>query len=521
MGVMVVSQLVLAIAASSLITLVLLHVILRVSKKAPMLPPGTEDLTAFLFDGEDLLDATQNGRRLLARSGGETDWQALRTLLQKRFPDLGDALPVPGQGGVHLSPEDDDDPARLHIEAYGNKLRVELCENAGQSGVTYAELRDALYQAEFLQEICNSAPFPMWKTNKKGSVVWHNTAYHRVAVAAGVDPADFSAPILTVEETISGKRRARAAISRRDRDTPSWYDVSARSTPKGEIFHATNIDAVIQAELAQSNFVQTLAKTFAQLSTGLAVFDRNGQLALFNPALLDMTRAPADFLSSRPSLLTFFDRLRECRTMPEPKRYAEWRKQITQIISDATDGRYQETWELDSGKVYRVTGRPHPDGAVAFLFEDITAEVSQTRSFRHELNLGQSILDNFDAGLVVFSQTGELTLSNKAFREMWGIEPETAFAATSVIDCLHAWQRACTPNPALGDLRDFVLKSGERAPWDCVIQRLDGSPVRLYVAPIVGACTMVRFDALGAAESFHCTQGDAQMRLPRLAAPGG
>ncbi len=131
--------------------------------------------------------------------------------------------------------------------------------------------------------------------------------------------------------------------------------------------HAIDINAVISAEIAQRNFVQTLAKTFAQLSTGLAIFDRNSQLALFNPALVDLSALPIEFLSARPDLLSFFDRLCDSRVMPEPKNYNSWRQEIADVIAAATDGSYQETWSLDTGQTYRVSGRPHPDGAIAFL----------------------------------------------------------------------------------------------------------------------------------------------------------
>lgn len=73
----------------------------------------------------------------------------------------------------------------------------------------------------------------------------------------------------------------------------------------------------------RKNFVQTLTKTFATLSIGLVIFDRNRQLMLFNPALIDLTTLPADFLSARPNLLTVFDKLRDNQIMPEPKKLCD------------------------------------------------------------------------------------------------------------------------------------------------------------------------------------------------------
>jgi PAS domain-containing protein len=80
-----------------------------------------------------------------------------------------------------------------------------------------------------------------------------------------------------------------------------------------------DITEIVRAQQAQKNFVQTLTKTFATLSIGLAIFDRNRQLMLFNPALIDLTALTADFLSARPNLLTAFDKLWDNQIMPETK----------------------------------------------------------------------------------------------------------------------------------------------------------------------------------------------------------
>ena len=89
--------------------------------------------------------------------------------------------------------------------------------------------------------------------------------------------------------------------------------------------------------------------------------------------------------------------------MPEPKNYHSWREELANVIKAATDGSYQENWSLGTGQTYRISGRPHPDGAIAFLIEDISAEVSLARGFRAELAIGQSMMNTFDIGMVVFS----------------------------------------------------------------------------------------------------------------------
>ena len=138
-------------------------------------------------------------------------------------------------------------------------------------------------------------------------------------------------------------------------------------------------------------------------------------------------------------MLSFFDQLRENRQMPEPKNYLNWRQEIADVIAAAADGKYQEVWSLENGRTYSVLGRPHPDGATAFLIEDISAEVTLTRNFRSELELSQSILDTVSDAIVVFSSSGILTFCNQAYRDLWGQNPESAFADVTIHDCVNLW----------------------------------------------------------------------------------
>ena len=126
------------------------------------------------------------------------------------------------------------------------------------------------------------------------------------------------------------------------------------------------------AEASLRRFVETLTETFAHLPIGLAVFDKNRRLGLFNPALTELVKIDAVWLAGRPSLRDFLERLRETRQMPEQKDFASWRRKLSELEEGAREGTYEESWQLPSGKIFRVTGRPHPQGALAFLFEDIS-----------------------------------------------------------------------------------------------------------------------------------------------------
>lgn len=130
---------------------------------------------------------------------------------------------------------------------------------------------------------------------------------------------------------------------------------------------------------------------------------------------------------------------------------------------------------------------------MAFLFEDITAEVTLTRRFRSELEMSQSILDHIDDAVAVFASNGVLTLSNAAYRAMWNVDPDASFAEVTIYDATRDWQGNTLPSSVWGDLRDFVSAQSGRATWWNTVTMTDGSEVVCTVHPVQDGATLVCF----------------------------
>ena len=248
---------------------------------------------------------------------------------------------------------------------------------------------------------------------------------------------------------------------------------------------------MVKAEEAQRTFVQTLTKTFAHLPSGLAIFDRARRLVLFNPALLELSTLPVETLATRPSLHDFLDEIREARVLPEPKNYSTWRDKITSMVTAAVDGTYCETWSLPNGQTYRVSGRPHHDGAVAFLFEDISADISSTRRFRSQIELGQNVIDALPSAIAVFSNLGTLTLSNAQFDQLWKIDH--TLADLTIKDATRLWQSLAMPTPVWETLKVHVETVGDKLTWSESIQLKDGRVLLCSVETLSDGSTMCSF----------------------------
>jgi len=439
---------------------------------------------------------------------GCSNWDTLAARLSGRIPDIAERLTELRALGrsFSVSAPARDSEVRVSGSAQGEKLLIDVTgtiaaaavhEPGGSPQDTAPPSGDE--DLDDLRRIVESAPFMIWRQSASGEVIWANSAYRKLARRARVERPEttslIAAPASLRAAHGAGPRRTAVDIPAdgHGEATRCWFDHYVRDSGQDTLHFAVPADDVTKAEMNLRNFVQTLTKTFAHLSTGLAVFDKNRRLVLFNPALIDLTTLAPAWLSNRPTLAAFLDRLREKRMMPEPKNYRNWRHAMDALERQAANGTYEEIWTLPTGPTYRVTGRPHPEGAVAFLFDDISAEISLTRRFRSELELSQGVLNSLDEAIAVFSADGTLVISNAAYARLWRVDPSVSLGQINVIEATRHWQGACRPNPIWGDLRDFAGTMTERAEWIAEVEMVDGRRLACRFSPIAGGATLAGF----------------------------
>ncbi|WP_139301302.1 PAS-domain containing protein [Vannielia litorea] len=458
----------------------------------------SEEMT-FLFEDEELVDATDEARSFLS-TGPETlpHWPRFLALLASSFPDIGSRVARLAEvGAMELHARDGS--ARLEGEWKEGLARFSLHKGDDIEPAEYDSFSVAAMAEELdvLRAVVDDAPVLAWREDEEGNVTWANGAYIDLLYRMHPDRTTLAWPLprAFAHTFHDGEVDVvhRVSVSIPFIEQVVWYDCITRPMGAEALVFATSADRLVQAERSRLEFLQTLTKTFADLPTGLAVFDRGRQLALFNPALTDLSALEPQFLSSRPTLVAFLDRLREAQRMPEPKDYKTWRASIAQLESAASEGIHQEIWSLPNGQTYRVTGQPHPDGAVAFLFEDISAEMSLTRRFRSELEMGQAVVDSLDEAIAVFSHTGSMVLCNRAYQELWSCDLVGSLSDVSVQDAVRDWS-ALTENNALWTrVSKFLSGQSDRRAWHVDIESAAYGTVKCRFSPVAGGNTLAGF----------------------------
>ena len=416
----------------------------RPGRPAQTARPTAED-AAFLFDGGALIDASPRGHALLeslrARNAHCDDWQSLTRFLLPDFPDLlAQLADLPENRRLRL-------PAaasgiEVLAEWLGGAIRLTLFDTRAEStGITLDRLSYHALQDELtlLRRLSESAPLPLWREGAGGVVTWANGAYlERLAQGPGGTAMAWPLPPLFPAGNPGPPHRVALPAPAGGRQ--AWFDVARLTDGDGVLAYALPADEAHQAERTKRDFVQTLTKAFATLPIGLAVFDRTRRLQMFNPALTDLTGLEPEFLLSRPGIEGFLNRMRDKRVLPEPRDFRAWSRRLLDIETVAPQGQFEETWNLPSGQTFRVSANPHPDGALAFLIEDITSETHLTRNVRAEMETSQSVLNLLDDAIAVFAPSGQLVLTNAAFSRLWTLDGEESLGAVTLSEALENWR---------------------------------------------------------------------------------
>lgn len=491
-----------SILFASAIALLVLYLILRrpVAKPSPILAQ-TPSGPVFLFDDTRLVDCSPAGRALLSQGMAlGDDWAALIAFLKPRFPKIEENLGRIAALGNYSDVSHSNNGVAMMVDVThsGGLTKISLSDPDVTDGPGVAVAiahRAAAEELVVLRETISNAPILAWRENANGDVIWANARYLVMAAATMQSGGPLGWPLPRLFERGSGAQSTdipRQSISNADK-TRAWFDVQTHASGTDMLFFATPADRAVAAETSLQEFMQTLSKTFAQLPIGLAIFDKDRNLQMFNPALLDLTNMPADFLSRRPSLLSVLDAMRERNLLPEPKNYQGWRRQIVEMEIAASSGLFQENWSLADGQTFRVTGRPHPNGALALMIEDISTEMQRTRRYRSDLELGHSVIDQMAEAIVVISQSGQLMWSNSAYNQLWGHDPNATLGEASITSLGEHWKNLSAPSKIWTEIDEFVHTIGDREPWADELRLSDGRLIGCRIAPVASGATMIAF----------------------------
>jgi len=127
------------------------------------------------------------------------------------------------------------------------------------------------------------------------------------------------------------------------------------------------------------------------------------------------------------------------------------------------------------------------------MIEDISSEMLRTRRYRADLELGQSVIDQIDEAVAVFSESGALVMSNAAYAAIWGHDPASGLGDSTLRSLCTHWRSLSAPSAIWAEIEDFGANLGDRIAWSAEVRLLDGRLLECRFAPLAGGATLASF----------------------------
>ncbi|MEO1774799.1 MAG: PAS-domain containing protein [Pseudomonadota bacterium] len=254
---------------------------------------------------------------------------------------------------------------------------------------------------------------------------------------------------------------------------------------------ATDATVAAQAERTLGRFVQTMTETFAHLTAGLAIFDRNQKLVLFNPAFAQLLQLDPSWLANRPSLRDALDALRSNQRIPETGDFHAWRARLLNLFENPERADFDEVWHLADGTNMKVLARPHPHGSLAFVFDDISDRVRLEQRYRQSIDLQVATLNRLEEGLCVFGADGRLQLVNAAFHQIFGTDDSTVHPDLHAREVIRLCRGLTVETEVWERVNKFITAEGARGASSDRLTLGSNRALRLRLAPLPGGATMI------------------------------
>ncbi len=366
---------------------------------------------------------------------------------------------------------------------------------------SFAELKEqatvVVSEMTALRGLAEHLPFPVWRRNEGGRIVWVNNAY-----ASAIEAQDTEAVIAAGAELLGPKTRDNIREAHKARRN---FDEAVPTTVAGERQHLHILDLAltdgsigvaidesridsVREELVQA--AETQARTLDQLTAAIAVFGADRKLRFNNSAFRSLWDLQPAFLDTGPEEGTILDQLRAERKLPEQANYREWRE--NHLTAYGNDGTREEWWHLPDGRSIRVVAMSN-GGQMTYIYENVTEQLSLESRVNVLSQLQGETLDHLAEGVAVFGSDGKLRLFNPVFADIWRMSPDMLREEPHITEVIENCGVIYSKMDVWEGIRIAITDLDNTWPLSGRMDRPDGSVIDYSTVSLAQGMTMLIF----------------------------
>jgi signal transduction histidine kinase len=368
-----------------------------------------------------------------------------------------------------------------------------------KQGGGFSEMKAIKAERDAYAAALEALNIPAWRRGTDLTLEWVNSAYATAvglptpeAVLASQATLDRREPVLAREASDSGKpvREKRYVVLGGQRRALALVEAPVTG---GVVGTAIDVTALEEAEQRLQRHMDAHEETLNKLTTAVAVFGNDQQLAFYNRAFARLWHFDETWLDTHPSDGEILERLRAQRRLPEQRDFQAWKRERLALYSNPSAA-VDELWHLPDDMTIRVVCQPHPMGGLIFLYDDVTDQLTLESNFNTLITVQKETLDSLSEGVAVFGPDGKLQLSNAAFARIWAISQDRLEGKPHFQDVSDICRSL------IGDAEEWTKISAmvtglstERRTEAGRFTRQDGAVLHYAVVPLPDGATLLSF----------------------------
>lgn len=158
-----------------------------------------------------------------------------------------------------------------------------------------------------------------------------------------------------------------------------------------------------------------------QLSSPIAIFNKDSSLGFYNDAYRDLFDFDEEFLKKKPLLSQMHDDLHVRNMLSSHKNYKEFKERRMELFNDSSSS-VDEINHHPDGRVIRITISPSTQGGLVFIFADMSEQISLERKYNTLMAVQKETINSLKEGILVLGIDSKIQFYNDSFAKIWDLK---------------------------------------------------------------------------------------------------
>lgn len=290
-------------------------------------------------------------------------------------------------------------------------------------------INDLRIENEFMKDILNNLPWPVWYKHPNKKLIFCNKAYaealettiekviedqiHLKSWQQGCRTPNLTELVLKTKQ--HQVQRSHIVLH----NERNYVEFNETLTSKKFILgYLNNLSELENLQEEIRHLTKSTHEILEVISLPVIIYNNNQQVEFFNNPFIKMFELDATWLETKPTFSEVLEELRAKRKLPDTEDFLVYKNRrlacFNNLLSPIEDISY-----YPDGRTVRMVTAPYHNGGLMITLNDITDWLTLERRYNTLLAVHRQVADNLFEGLAVFGTDHKLQLYNSAFCKMW------------------------------------------------------------------------------------------------------